>query len=76
VDKAGLLANARRLVIKAGSSLVQEGTIFRHDGLAGDLAARDGETILISSGAVALGRAAAPQIAGVSLAQRQALSAI
>lgn len=73
---AGILQGAKRLVVKVGSSLVAGGEVFRHDGLAGDLAAWSAPIVLISSGAVALGRLAAPQIEGSSLPERQALSAI
>nr|WP_233061352.1 glutamate 5-kinase [Parvularcula mediterranea] len=70
------MRGAKRLVVKVGSSLVAGGDIFRHDGFAGDLAGLSAEAVLISSGAVALGRRAAPDVAGETLAQRQALSAI
>lgn len=71
-----LLSAATRIVVKVGSSLVANGNIFRHDGLAGDLASWDKPLVLISSGAVAVGRQAAPDLAPDTLSARQALSAI
>ncbi|MEE4208584.1 MAG: hypothetical protein V2I43_04885, partial [Parvularcula sp.] len=73
---ASLLAQAARPVVKVGSSLVSGGEIFRHDGLAADIAGWPVPLILISSGAVALGHRAAPELSRASLAERQALSAI
>ncbi|GGY47229.1 glutamate 5-kinase [Parvularcula lutaonensis] len=75
-EAAQLLAGAKRLVVKVGSSLVAGGEIFRHDGLAGDLASWPQSLVLISSGAVALGHRAAPQLSKTTLVERQALSAI
>lgn len=73
---AALLKRSKCIVVKVGSSLVAGGTIFRHDGLAGDLANRNERLVLISSGAVAVGREAAPHLSAETLAGRQALSAV
>ncbi|NRA29660.1 MAG: glutamate 5-kinase [Parvularculaceae bacterium] len=75
-DATTLLTKAKRIVVKVGSSLIANGDVFRHDGLAGDLSAWPAETLLISSGAVALGHRAAPDLSRESLAERQALSSI
>ena len=76
MDAAALLADARLLVVKVGSSLVAGGAPFSADGLARDLAARDGPSVLVSSGAVALGRAVRPDLVSAGLAGQQALSAL
>lgn len=75
-DATSLLTAAKRVVVKVGSSLIAGGEVFRHDGLAGDLSGWPAETLLISSGAVALGHRAAPHLSRESLAERQALSSI
>jgi glutamate 5-kinase len=73
---ASLLAGARRPVLKVGSSLVAAGEVFRHDGLAADIAGWPASFVVISSGAVALGHRAAPHLSRETLRERQALSAI
>ena len=73
---AALVADADLLVVKVGSSLVAGGAPFSADGLARDLAERRGPSVLVSSGAVALGRAVRPDLAEQGLAGQQALSAI
>ena len=73
---AALIADARLLVVKVGSSLVAGGAPFSADGLAADLAGRAGPSVLVSSGAVALARAVRPGLAQEGVAGQQALSAI
>ena len=76
MDAAALIADARLLVVKVGSSLVAGGAPFSADGLARDIAARGGPSVLVTSGAVALGRAVRPDLAAAGLAGQQALSAL
>lgn len=76
MDAGSLLAGAGRIVVKVGSSLIAGGEVFRHDGLAGDLSSWPAELVLISSGAVTVGHAAAPHLSRSTLAERQALSSI
>ncbi|MEM6746920.1 MAG: glutamate 5-kinase [Pseudomonadota bacterium] len=73
------IPDAGLLVVKVGSSLVAGGKDFSHPGLAADLALRTGPVIVVSSGAVALGREATGETrrgADLVLAERQALAAI
>ena len=76
MSPGALLADARLLVVKVGSSLVAGGAPFSADGLAADLAQRGGPCVLVSSGAVALASAVRPELAREGLAGQQALSAI
>ncbi len=58
MDALGALTGAKRLVIKIGSALLVEAGQVRASwlqALMADLAARDGETLLVSSGAIRLG---------------------
>ena len=73
---AASLTDAPLLVVKIGSSLVAGGAPFSADGLAADLAAREGASVVVSSGAVALGLAVRPALAKQGLPGKQALSAI
>ncbi len=80
-NAADAARNARRVVVKVGSSLLapppgKEGADL--PGLAADVRSlidKGGEVCLVSSGAVALGRPGLPEM-GNSLADRQALSAV
>ncbi len=82
---AEVLANARRVVIKVGSSLLADAQtgVLRHDwmaSLAQDLAALsrvDTEFLMVSSGAVAIGRGALDFPDGaLALEQKQAAAAV
>ncbi len=80
---AASLEGARRIVVKVGSALLvePEGTVSagRLDGLAADIAgfrARGTEIIVVSSGAVALGRRRLGLTGRLKLAEKQASAAI
>ncbi len=76
---ASALPDAGLLVVKVGSSLIAGGKDFSLPGLAEDLVQRSGPVIIVSSGAVALGRGATGETrrgADLVLAERQALAAI
>jgi glutamate 5-kinase len=79
---ADTLARARRIVVKTGSALIAEAGAPRRDwlaALASDIAAhrqRGQEVILVSSGAVALGKAALGGPYQGRLEQKQAAAAI
>ncbi|MGE6699674.1 glutamate 5-kinase [Hyphomonas sp. NPDC076900] len=76
------LARARRIVVKTGSALIAEAGMPRHAwlaALAADIASlrqRGKEVILVSSGAVALGRSALGAPYQGRLEQKQAAAAI
>ncbi|CUH40468.1 Glutamate 5-kinase [Jannaschia seosinensis] len=77
------LTAARRIVIKIGSALlVDPSTGLRSEWLAGlaadvaDLRKQDREVILVSSGSIALGRAALGLVPPLSLEQSQAAAAV
>ncbi len=76
------LQTAKRIVVKTGSSLIADQghprRAWLHD-LAADIArlkARGQEVILVSSGAVALGRKDVPAASGARLEQKQAAAAV
>ena len=79
---ADTLARAKRIVVKTGSALIAEAGAPRREwlaNLAADIAAlrqRGKEVILVSSGAVALGRAALGAPYQGRLEQKQAAAAI
>jgi len=79
---ADALAHARRIVVKTGSALIAEAGRPRHawlESLAADIATcrtRGQEVILVSSGAVALGRASLGTAGIARLDQKQAAAAI
>lgn len=76
------LASAKRIIVKTGSALIADGDTPRHEwlsALANDIAAlrRNGQqVILVSSGAVALGRSALSTSPLTRLDQKQAAAAI
>lgn len=74
-----LLSRARRIVIKIGSALLvgADGAPHRAwlQSLAADIAAREGETLIVSSGAVALGRHVLKLSGKLTLDQKQACAA-
>lgn len=77
-----LLTSAKRIIVKTGSALIADGDAPRHKwlaALASDIAAlrRNGQqVILVSSGAVALGRSALSVPPITRLDQKQAAAAI
>jgi glutamate 5-kinase len=79
---ADALAHAKRIVVKTGSALIAEGghpRLVWLEKLAADIAAcraRGQEVILVSSGAVALGRAELGSAGTARLDQKQAAAAI
>ena len=74
MDAAQALAAARTLVVKVGSSLAASEEAFSFEGLAEDIARRGGDTLVVTSGAVAFGRQRLA-LKGAALPERQALSA-
>jgi glutamate 5-kinase len=74
--------NAKRIVVKTGSALMADAGIARTEWLArlatdiADLRARGKDVILVSSGAVALGRVALGSPSPARLDQKQAAAAI
>ncbi|MEO1659257.1 MAG: glutamate 5-kinase [Pseudomonadota bacterium] len=76
---ASALPDTGLLVVKVGSSLIAGGQNFSLPGLAADLAERKDPVVVVSSGAVALGREATGEVrrgTDLVLAERQALAAI
>ena len=79
---ADALTRARRIVVKTGSALIAEAGRPRHawlESLAADIAAcrtRGQDVILVSSGAVALGRASLGSAGATRLDQKQAAAAV
>lgn len=79
--KADLIARTRRAVIKVGSAVLSETDGLRSDVIANlaagiDAAIRGGrEIIVVSSGAIAAGRARLAKLGGAGIAARQAAAA-
>ena len=67
-----VLSQAKRIVIKIGSSLVANGGSDLLHGLAADIKKQDCEFIIVSSGAVALGKTKLYLQGDLSLEQKQA----
>ncbi len=80
--KQGLLTGVRRLVVKVGSAVLSDARGLRAETierLAADVddAVRGGrEVILVTSGAIAAGRARLGKLHGVTMAARQAAAAV
>jgi glutamate 5-kinase len=79
--KAALLARVKRVVVKVGSAVLSDSAGLRTeviDAIAGevDVVVRNGrEAIIVSSGAVAAGRARLGKLRGTTIAARQAAAA-
>jgi glutamate 5-kinase len=79
--KAALLARVKRVVVKVGSAVLSDSAGLRTeviDAIAGEVDAvvRNGrEAIIVSSGAVAAGRARLGKLRGTTIAARQAAAA-
>ncbi|MGH7905386.1 MAG: glutamate 5-kinase, partial [Candidatus Binataceae bacterium] len=80
--KAEILARTRRLVVKVGSAVLSDADGLK-TGIIGSLAAQvDGtmrggrEVVLVTSGAIAAGRARFGKVRGTTIAARQAAAAV
>jgi len=80
--KAGLLERARRVVLKVGSAVLSDGAGLS-TGVIDDLAeqvdaaiAARHEVVLVTSGAIAAGRARLGKLGGATIAARQAAAAV
>jgi glutamate 5-kinase len=73
---AYLIERAELAVVKVGSALITGDNGFSMPGLASDLIARPWHCVLVSSGAVAVGREQVPNLDSTRIAERHALSAI